>query len=98
MKSSRKDYTLSDTTQLMFPSSGGLEGRSKKFRPEAFARILAAILKIYLRHSDARFEGWFGPGVNSSTASFTKFLSNINTLLFQPFIGEAVENKRGSSL
>ena len=45
--------------------SAGLEGRSKKFRPEAFARILAAILEFFGGCSDDRFEGWFGPGVVS---------------------------------
>ena len=44
--------------------SAGLEGRSKKFRPEAFARILAAILEFFWGRSDDRFERWFGPGVN----------------------------------
>ena len=43
--------------------SAGLEGRSKKFRPEAFARILAAILEFFGGRSDDRFEGWFGPGM-----------------------------------
>ena len=43
--------------------AAGLEGRSKKFRPEAFARILAAILEFFGGRSDDRFEGWFGPGV-----------------------------------
>ena len=45
--------------------SAGLEGRSKKFRPEAFARILTAILEFFGGRSDDRFEGWFGPGVIS---------------------------------
>ena len=45
--------------------SAGLEGRSKKFRPEAFSRILAAILEFFGGRSDDRFEGWFGPGVNA---------------------------------
>ena len=36
---------------------------SNKFRPEAFARFLAAILDFIFGHSDDRFEGWFGPGV-----------------------------------
>ena len=44
--------------------AAGLEGRSKKFRPEAFSRILAAILEFFWGRSDDRFEGWFGPGVN----------------------------------
>ena len=44
--------------------AAGLEGRSKKFRPEAFARILAAILEFFGGHSDDRFEGCFGPSVN----------------------------------
>ena len=44
--------------------SAGLEGRSKKFRPEAFARILAAILEFFGGRSDDRFEEWFGPGVS----------------------------------
>ena len=43
--------------------SAGLEGRSKKFRPEAFACILAATLEFFGGRSDDRFEGWFGPGV-----------------------------------
>ena len=44
--------------------AAGLEGRSKKFRPEAFSRILAAILEFFWGHSDDRFEGCFGPSVN----------------------------------
>ena len=44
--------------------AAGLEGRSKKFRPESFSRILAAILEFFWGRSDDRFEGWFGPGVN----------------------------------
>ena len=44
--------------------AAGLEGRSKKFRPEAFSRILAAILEFFWGRSDDRFEGWFVPGVN----------------------------------
>ena len=43
--------------------SAGLEGRSKKFRPEAFGRILAVILEFWGGRSDDRFEGWFGPSM-----------------------------------